>query len=567
MKPVIALVGRPNVGKSTMFNQLTRSRAALVADYAGLTRDRQYGSAEYEGQVFIVIDTGGLTGERGGIEALMQEQAWAAVTEADAVVFLVDARAGMTVADQEIAERLRRTGKLLQLVVNKIDGVDESLVQAEFARLGLGEPVFTTASHGRGISALWQALIDQLAQVKRSDESTEMPEDDSIRVALIGRPNVGKSTLTNRLLGEDRVLAFDQPGTTRDSIYIPFEQNGKRYTLIDTAGVRRRARVNEMIEKFSIVKTLQAIEAAHVVVLVCDAHEGISEQDQHLLGFVHDRGRALVIAINKWDNMTDYARDEVKRQIDLKLTFINYAQMHFISALHGTGVGHVFESVDAAYAAAMRNMSTNALTKSLEAAIFAHQPPLIHGRRIKLRYAHQGGSNPPIIVIHGKQLERLPGSYARYLEGWFRREFALMGTPVRLELRTDDNPYEGKFDNRTPLQRYKEKKEEQAISRMKFKSEANAARRARAEMGDEGGLADKVAALGKFTAGKATAKPATAQKVKPAAGKAAATKAVARKATSAAPSKPRSGKTTGQRTAEGNRKPKAAKPTHRRGKD
>ncbi len=547
MKPVIALVGRPNVGKSTLFNQLTRSRAALVADYAGLTRDRQYGSAEYEGQVFIVIDTGGLTGERGGIEALMQEQAWAAVTEADIVVFMVDARAGMTVADQEIAERLRRTGKRIQLVVNKIDGVDESLVQAEFARLGLGEPVFTTASHGRGISALWQALIEQLASSALLAAEPEVPADDSIRVALIGRPNVGKSTLTNRLLGEDRVLAFDQPGTTRDSIYIPFEQNGKHYTLIDTAGVRRRARVNEMIEKFSIVKTLQAIEAAHVVVLVCDAHEGISEQDQHLLGFIHDRGRALVIAINKWDNMTDYARDEVKRQIDLKLTFINYAQMHFISALHGTGVGHLFESVDAAYAAAMRDMSTNALTKSLEAAIFAHQPPLIHGRRIKLRYAHQGGSNPPIIVIHGKQLERLPGSYNRYLEGWFRREFSLMGTPVRLEMRTDDNPYEGKFDNRTPLQRYKEKKEEQALVRMKKKSAASAQRRARSEAAnDSGQLSSRVADLAgkRKPAGAASAARGSTGSAKPGAKSAGATSG------------------TKPKPASGNRRPKAPKPTH-----
>lgn len=481
MKPVIALVGRPNVGKSTMFNQMTRSRAALVADFAGLTRDRQYGTARHEDQDFIVIDTGGLTGERGGIEALMQDQAWLAVQEADCVVFLVDARAGLTVADQEIAEKLRRTSKPIQLVVNKVDGVDESLVQAEFSRMGLGDPVFTTASHGRGISTVWEGVLALMAAHSIIMAPEPEFEDGTIRVALIGRPNVGKSTLTNRLLGEDRVLAFDQPGTTRDSIYIPFEQNGKHYTLIDTAGVRRRARVSEMIEKFSIVKTLQAIEAANVVILVCDAHEGIGEQDQHLLGFIHDRGRALVIAINKWDNMTDYARDEVKRQIDLKLNFINYAKMHFISALHGSGVGQLFESVDAAYAAAMRDISTNVLTRSLEGAVFAHQPPLIHGRRIKLRYAHQGGSNPPIIVVHGKQTDRLPGNYSRYLEGWFRREFDLMGTPVRLEFRTDSNPFEGRYDTRTPLQRFKEKKEERQIAGMKRKSAANAERRERAE--------------------------------------------------------------------------------------
>lgn len=510
MKPVIALVGRPNVGKSTMFNQMTRSRAALVADYAGLTRDRQYGTARHEDQDFIVIDTGGLTGERGGIEALMQDQAWAAVEEADCVVFMVDARAGMTVADQEIAERLRRSSKPIQLVVNKVDGVDESLVQAEFARLGLGEPVFTTASHGRGIAAVWEGVLALMATRKIVIEDEPELEEGTIRVALIGRPNVGKSTLTNRLLGEDRVLAFDQPGTTRDSIYIPFEQNGKHYTLIDTAGVRRRARVSEMIEKFSIVKTLQAIEAANVVILVCDAHEGISEQDQHLLGFIHDRGRALVIAINKWDNMTDYARDEVKRQIDLKLNFINYAKMHFISALHGTGVGHLFESVDAAYAAAMRDINTNVLTRSLEAAVFAHQPPLIHGRRIKLRYAHQGGVNPPIIVIHGKQTDRLPGNYSRYLEGWFRREFDLMGTPVRLEFRTDSNPYEGKYDNRTPLQRFKEKKAERQIAGMKRKSAANAERRARAEAAAGGG-----AGTASSKAAKSPARPAAKAAAKP----------------------------------------------------
>lgn len=516
MKPVIALVGRPNVGKSTMFNQMTRTRAALVADYAGLTRDRQYGSAEHEGREFIVIDTGGLTGERGGIEALMQDQAWAAIEEADCVVFLVDARAGLTMADQEIAEKLRRTSKIIQLVVNKVDGVDESLVQAEFARMGLGEPVFTTASHGRGISTLWEAVVIKIAA--KFPNTPTLPEYDekTIRVALIGRPNVGKSTLTNRLLGEDRVLAFDQPGTTRDSIYIPFEQNGKRYTLIDTAGVRRRARVNEMIEKFSIVKTLQAIEAANVVILVCDAHEGVSEQDQHLLGFIHDRGRALVIAINKWDNMTDYARAEVKRQIDLKLDFINYAELHYISALHGTGVGHLFESVDTAYAAAMRDISTNVLTRSLEAAVFAHQPPLVHGRRIKLRYAHQGGSNPPIIVIHGKQTDRLPGNYSRYLEGWFRREFLLMGTPIRLEFKTDSNPFEGKFDNRTPLQRYKEKKEEREIAGMKRKSAANAERRARMESATgPAGTTGKPASASAKAATKPTTRPAA--KTKPAA--------------------------------------------------
>lgn len=549
MKPVIALVGRPNVGKSTMFNQMTRSRAALVADYAGLTRDRQYGSAQYEGRDFIVIDTGGLTGERGGIEALMQDQAWAAIEEADCVVFLVDARAGLTMADQEIAEKLRRTSKIMQLVVNKVDGVDESLVQAEFSRLGIGEPVFTTASHGRGISTLWEAVELKLAAKFPITDAEPEYDEKTIRVALIGRPNVGKSTLTNRLLGEERVLAFDQPGTTRDSIYIPFEQNGKFYTLIDTAGVRRRARVNEMIEKFSIVKTLQAIEAANVVILVCDAHEGVSEQDQHLLGFIHDRGRALVIAINKWDNMTDYARAEVKRQIDLKLDFINYAEMHYISALHGTGVGNLFESVDTAYAAAMRDISTNVLTRSLEAAVFAHQPPLVHGRRIKLRYAHQGGSNPPIIVIHGKQTDRLPGNYSRYLEGWFRREFQLMGTPIRLEFKTDSNPFEGKFDNRTPLQRYKEKKEERQIAGMKRKSAAKAERSARMEAASgqapnkaSGTPAAKAVKPGTKTPARPVAKTGTKTTSKPGGRKSALTARPAAKPATRARAKPTAGR-------------------------
>ena len=459
MKPVIALVGRPNVGKSTLFNQLTRSRDALVADYAGLTRDRQYGTASHEGREWLVIDTGGLTGERGGIEALMQDQAWLAVEEADLVAFLVDGHAGLTAADEQIAAELRRAGKPVQLVVNKIDGVDETLVQSEFWALGMGEPAFLAATHGRGIGGLWERLEEMLPEsfdVEADDEA----EDRGITVALVGRPNVGKSTLTNRLLGEARVLAFDEPGTTRDSIKIPFERDGKPYTLIDTAGVRRRSRVGEAIEKFSIVKTLQAIEAANVVILVLDAHTGITDQDQHLLGFINDRGRALVIAVNKWDGLESDIRERVASEIDRKLGFINFAEIHCISALHGTGVGHLFESVDQAYAAAMRSISTNALTRTLQAAVEQHQPPLVHGRRIRLRYAHQGGSNPPVIVIHGKQTKRLPGHYHRYLESYFRKEYDLMGTPIRIEFRTDTNPYEGKLDRRTPLQKVKQKKAE-----------------------------------------------------------------------------------------------------------
>ncbi|HHQ69354.1 MAG TPA: ribosome biogenesis GTPase Der [Halothiobacillaceae bacterium] len=458
MKPVLALVGRPNVGKSTLFNQLTGSRDALVADFAGLTRDRQYGTARpKEGPEWLVIDTGGLSGEQGGIDALMQEQAWLAVEEADLVAFMVDARAGITAADEEIAQHLRRTGKTVLLVVNKIDGLDESQVRYEYYGLGLGEPELIAAAHNRGLSSVW-ARLEDYAEDNGFDAKPEPVAEEGIIVGLIGRPNVGKSTLANRILGEERVLAFDEPGTTRDSIFIPFERDGKPYTLIDTAGVRRRGRIKDKIEKFSIVKTLQAIDAANVIVLVLDAHEAITEQDQSLLGFVAERGRALVIAVNKWDGLDADQRERIRQQIDMKLGFADYAEIHFISALHGSNVGHLFKSVDSAFENAMKKLSTNQLTRTLEEAVENHQPPLVNGRRIKLRYAHQGGSNPPVIVIHGKQTARLPGHYQRYLETYFRREYQLSGTPVRIAFRTDDNPYEGRFDKRTPLQRYKEQK-------------------------------------------------------------------------------------------------------------
>jgi GTP-binding protein len=465
IKPVIALVGRPNVGKSTLFNQLTRSRDALVADFPGLTRDRKYGTAHFGERAYIVIDTGGLSGEDVGIDVLMQRQAWLAVEEADLVFFMVDARAGLTASDEIVAEQLRRQGKPVQLVVNKVDGVDVTDSLSEFSRLGFGPSQLLAASHGRGIATLMERA-DELLPLQHGDTDGG-EEAGGVRVAVVGRPNVGKSTLINRLLGEERVLAFDQPGTTRDSIFIPFEREGRQYTLIDTAGVRRRARVNETIEKFSVVKTLQAMDAAHVVVLVLDAHEGITEQDLHLLGFVIERGRALILAINKWDGMTPEQRDQVKRQIDLRLEFVRFAELHFISALHGSGVGLLMQAVDRAYGAAMRKMSTPELTRELEAALFAHQPPLVNGRRIKLRYAHQGGANPPVIVIHGKQTERLPGAYKRYLENRFREAFRLKGTPVRLEFRTDDNPYEGRYEKLTPLQKYKQKKKEAAIARVR----------------------------------------------------------------------------------------------------
>ncbi len=442
VKPVVALVGRPNVGKSTLFNRLTRTRDALVADLPGVTRDRQYGTAEIDGRAFIVVDTGGLSGDEAGLDSLMAEQTRQAVEEADVVLFMVDGRDGVLPADEQIAGQLRRLGKPVRLVVNKIDGLDPDAVIADFYGLGLGEPAPIAAAQGRGVAALLDGLEGVLPSA-----AGQGPEDEmalGTRVAVVGRPNVGKSTLVNRLLGEERMVAFDEAGTTRDAVEIPFERDGRPYTLVDTAGVRRRARVRQGVEKFSVVKTLQAIERAHVVVMVIDAREGVTEQDLHLLGHVIESGRALVVAVNKWDHMDADQRDATRRGLDRRMAFARFAETHFISALHGTGVGLLMEAVDRAHAAATRKISTGVLTRALVEAVEAHQPPLVRGRRIKLRYAHQGGSNPPRIVVHGKQTGRLPGAYRRYLENHFRRTFDLQGTPVRLEFRTDENPYAGK---------------------------------------------------------------------------------------------------------------------------
>ncbi|HET7396177.1 MAG TPA: ribosome biogenesis GTPase Der [Gammaproteobacteria bacterium] len=447
MLPVIALVGRPNVGKSTFFNFVTRSRDALVADVPGLTRDRQYGFGKIGPRPYVVVDTGGLDGEGEGIMGLMARQTLKAFEEADAAVFLVDGRAGLTSADHHIAAQLRRAGKPLYLAVNKTEGMDADIVTSEFHALGLGEPHAMAAAHGHGIADLMQVILDALPP--DTDEPADVDES-RIQVAVIGRPNVGKSTLINRLLGEDRLIAFDQPGTTRDSIFVPFEREGRSYMLIDTAGVRRRARVSEMIEKFSIVKTLQAIDRAQVVIAVLDAHEGVAEQDASLLGLAVERGRALVIAVNKWDGLDTDQRNNVRRLIDLKLPFLDFARLFFISALHGTGVGDVMKAVDAAHRAANRELSTPELTRTLEAAIKQHQPPLVKGRRIKLRYAHQGGRNPPVIVIHGNQTESVPDTYQRYLAHTFREAFDLYGTPVRIEFRTGKNPYSGRRKKLTP---------------------------------------------------------------------------------------------------------------------
>ncbi len=459
IKPVVALIGRPNVGKSTLFNQLTKSRQALVADLAGLTRDRQYGDAHFENKSFIVVDTGGI-GEMddgtGNIDDYMATQSYTAIHEADIVVFVVDARAGMIGADSEIARFLHSLGKPVFLVANKMDGVHEAS-SAEFFALGFGEPFPMAASHGKGVTNLLEALTADMSE----DEEVDELDDKALKLAIIGRPNVGKSTLVNRLLGEERVVVFDMPGTTRDSIYIPFEREGRNYVLIDTAGVRRRGRIDEKVEKFSVVKTLQAIKDANVVVVVIDAKEGIVDQDLHMLGYALDAGRAIVVAINKWDGLTQDQKDIVKIEIDRRFNFVPWVKIHLISALYGNGVGNLYPSIHKAYDASMFKVSTNQLTRILEDAVANHPPPMVSGRRIKLRYAHLGGHNPPVIVIHGNQTQALPKSYQRYLENVYRNVFKLEGTPLHVEFKQNANPYEGKKNpvvkNKAKLMREKKR--------------------------------------------------------------------------------------------------------------
>jgi len=438
MIPVIALVGRPNVGKSTLFNRLTRTRNAIVANYAGLTRDRQYGEGQIEDQRFILIDTGGISGEEEGIDREMAEQSWQAMKEADVVLFIVSCRDGLTAADYLIAQQLRQQGKRTFMVANKVDGLDPDVALAPFYELGLGEVFATTATHGRGVKSLMEMVLEEFPA---SAEEEPAATAKGIKIAVVGRPNVGKSTLVNRLLGEDRVVVFDEPGTTRDSVYIHYQRFDKNYTLIDTAGVRRRKNVSLTVEKFSIVKTLQAINDANVVVLVIDAREGVVDQDLHLMGTVIDAGRALVIALNKWDGLEEGHKQYVKNELERRLRFVDFANIHYISALHGTGVGHLYESIEQAYHSATDKMSTNFLTRVLQAAVSEHQPPMVRGHRIKLRYAHPGGNNPPIVVIHGNQTNEVPGSYVRYLEKTFRQALNLRGTPVRVEFKSSDNPF------------------------------------------------------------------------------------------------------------------------------
>ncbi len=456
MLPVIALIGRPNVGKSTLFNRLTRSRDALVADYPGLTRDRQYGFGRLGPVPYLVIDTGGVAGGEVGINERMVEQTVRALGEADVAIVLVDGRGGLTAADEHVAELARRHANKTWLAINKTEGLDAAIASAEFHALGLGEPVAISAAHGDRVGALMEEVLDPFVGEEQAEDGGE--ETKALRVAVIGRPNVGKSTLINRLLGEERLVVYDQPGTTRDSVSVPFESDGRHYELIDTAGVRRKSKVHEAIEKFSIVKALQAMERAQVEIAVLDAREGVTDQDVSLMGLAVERGRALVVVANKWDGLAADERRRVRDQLDRKLPFLDFAEQHTISALHGSGVGDLLPAAERAYAAATRDLSTGDLTRVLEDAVSEHQPPLVRGRRIRLRYAHQGGRNPPVIVVHGNQTDKLPEAYRRYLVNRFRKVFRLQGTPVRLQLRTGENPYKGRRNKLTPRQERKRKR-------------------------------------------------------------------------------------------------------------
>ena len=454
MLPAIAIVGRPNVGKSTLFNVMTSSRNALVADQPGLTRDRQYGYAAHGGHRCIVVDTGGYTAESDEIMRLTAEQARLAESESDLVLFLVDGREGLNALDELVAERLRRYGKPIILIVNKTDGIDPQIATTEFHQLGLGEPLPISASHRRGIAALWMGILHALPAY----ESSEIDTGSGVKFAAIGRPNVGKSTLVNTILGTERVIAHDQPGTTRDSIYIPFERRSRRYTIIDTAGVRRRARVDGQVEKYSVIKTLRALDECHVAVVLIDAGDGITDQDSRLLGLVVESGRGLVLGVNKWDALAEEDKPRLQYELDRKLRFLDFAAIHFLSALNGWGVKRLLNSVDTAWEAAHRDLPTPTLTKLLTRLVERHPPPLVRGRRIKLRYAHQGGKNPPVIIVHGNQTGSVPDSYRRYLVNQFTQTLNLKGTPVRVEFKTSDNPYKGRRNLLTERQQRRRKR-------------------------------------------------------------------------------------------------------------
>lgn len=437
MLPVVAIVGRPNVGKSTLFNRLTHTRDALISDFPGTTRDRLYGEVNFDERRFIIIDTGGMTGEVDDVSKLITKQALQAIHDADKVLFLLDGKTGVTSEDKMIAIALRKLGKPIFLAINKTEGLDPAICAVDAYELGIGSPISIAALHGSGMSDLVDTLFPEASEPEVEPES----EKGRIKLCIVGRPNVGKSTLTNRMLGEERVIVHDSPGTTRDSIYIPLTRFEHHYILIDTAGIRKRKKISETPEKFSVVKTLQAIEDSNVVLYIIDARLGVSEQDLKLLGFVLECGKALVIAVNKWDGMTDEARDQTKASIDRNLDFVQFARIHYISALHGSGVGNLFDSINEAYESANKQLSTPLLSKLLEQAVATHSPPLAHGRRIKLRYAHLGGHNPPRIIIHGTQLNLLPESYRRFLAHFFQTKLGLYGTPVYIIYKAGKNPF------------------------------------------------------------------------------------------------------------------------------
>lgn len=462
MKPVIALVGRPNVGKSTLFNKLTRTQDALVADFPGLTRDRQYGEGQVGGFAYTLIDTGGLSGAPQTLDAAMADQTLMAISEADLIIFMVDGRAGLLGVDGDIADELRRRSAQVILCVNKIDGVGEDKAQLDFYALGFEHSAAIAASHNRGVQPLMQMAASVLG-IEVSEEAgssrrrrRDRPEDpvaeasieqerearrSEIRICFVGRPNVGKSTLINRLVGAERVIAYDKPGTTRDAVSIPFSRGEKQYKLIDTAGVRRRGKVSEKVEIFSIIKTLKAIDESNVCVMLLDASDSVTDQDMHLLGHIIDKGRALIVAVNKWDSLSAEQRERVRADLERRVEFLRFTRIHFISALQGSGVGDLFKSVHRAHSSAFIDLSTSRLTRLLEVAVSQHAPPLVNGRRIKLRYAHQGGVNPPIIIVHGNQSSKVPASYQRYLMNHFMKALRLFGTPLRIEFRQGENPY------------------------------------------------------------------------------------------------------------------------------
>ena len=448
MLPLVALVGRPNVGKSTLFNALTRSRDALVHDEPGVTRDRHYGVCRLlDGKPFALVDTGGLSGDEDGLAGLTAQQVRAGVEEADVVLFIVDGRAGPSALDESILAWLRKSAKPIVLVVNKTDGLDEEACLIEFMRFGIGEPLAVSSAHQRGIDDLLDTIVERLPVDLGSEGMTDDPE--RLRLAIVGRPNVGKSTLVNRLLGEERVIASEVPGTTRDSIAVDMERDGRKYKLIDTAGIRRRGKVEDAIEKFSVIKSLKSIDAAQVIALMIDASEGVTEQDATVLGHVLDSGRAFVIVVNKWDGLTTYQREQTEGMLDRKLSFVQWAEKLHISAKHGSGLRDLFRAIHRAHASATRKFSTAEVTKAIEIACESFPPPAIRGHVSKMRYAHPGGENPPTFIVHGTRLKDLSETYKRYLENFFRKRFKLVGTPVKFEFREGANPYEGKKNTMT----------------------------------------------------------------------------------------------------------------------